>query len=121
MRYEFYKYLTKNNMIKKFPFLEPQSKSPGVILYQADFKHFGNNRVPFAGGKFHLDVGSISKPDTHDFSECWMITQGSGILNYDKVDYPVTQGDFLFFEPQKTHFIHNNGIEQIIEKNVRNV
>ena len=54
-------------MIKKFPFLEPQSKSPGVILYQADFKHFGNNRVPFAGGKFHLDVGSISKPDTHDF------------------------------------------------------
>ena len=57
-----------------------------------------------------------------------MITQGSGILNYDKVDYPVTQGDFLFFEPQKTHFIHNTGIEQIIiytvwwlEKNVRNV
>ena len=101
-------------MIQKIPFLPGSSSRPGVTLEEANFTHFGTGRVPFAGGRFLVEPGATSKPDTHAVSECWMIAQGRGLINYDGVDYPVTVGDYLLFEPQKTHFIHNDGDQTIV-------
>ncbi|MFI9627975.1 cupin domain-containing protein [Streptomyces sp. NPDC052042] len=101
-------------MLNRFPFGPPSSSRPGVELREADFTAFGADRVPFEGGRFTLEPGAVSKPDTHQVSECWMIAQGSGLLTYDGADYPVTTGEYLFFEPQKTHFIHNDGSTPLV-------
>ncbi|CCH32402.1 cupin domain-containing protein [Actinosynnema sp. NPDC047251] len=98
-------------MVNRVPFQAPTSSRPGVHLHEADFTAFGAGRVPFEGGRFTLEPGATSKPDTHQVSECWMIAGGSGLLTYDGAEHPVTAGDYVFFEPQKTHFIHNNGAE----------
>ncbi len=79
-----------------------------------DFHQFGEKRVPFEGGQFIVAPGATSKPDTHDVSECWFFAQGQGLLNYDGINYEVQQGDYLFFEPRKTHYVHNNGDAELI-------
>ncbi len=101
-------------MLTKFSYMEPSSSRPGVVLNQAKFSEPGEGRVPFEGGQFIVQPGATSKPDTHQVSECWMIARGEGTLNYDGEDYPVSQGDFLFFEPQKTHFITNNSDQELV-------
>lgn len=98
----------------KFSFHDPASSRPGVILNQARFDEVGAGRVPFAGGRFVVGPGATSRPDTHDVSEVWMLAQGSGLLNYDGADHPVSAGDCVFFEPRKTHFIHNPGTVDIV-------
>lgn len=101
-------------MLNKFNFNPPQSSRPGVQLKEVDFHQYGEKRVPFDGGQFTIEPGAESKPDTHQVSECWMIVQGEGVLNYDGQEYKVCKGDFLFFEPQKTHFLRNEGEETVI-------
>ncbi|UED87530.1 cupin domain-containing protein [Streptomyces profundus] len=98
-------------MLNRFPFLPPESSRPGVQISEADFSAFGAGRVPFSGGRFTLEPGATSRPDTHQVSECWMIAQGSGTVTYDGTEHAVSTGDYLFFEPQKTHFAHNDGSE----------
>ncbi|MEU5878732.1 cupin domain-containing protein [Spirillospora sp. NPDC047279] len=95
--------------MNRFPFLRPESSRPGVQLTEADFAAFGPGRVPFAGGRFTVEPGATSRPDVHQVTECWMIAQGSGAVTYDGTAHAVTAGDYLFFEPQKTHFVHNDG------------
>jgi len=101
-------------VLRKLNFKAPVSSRPGVVLDEADFAEVGPGRVPFAGGRFIVAPGSTSKPDTHDVTECWMIARGKGRINYDGVDYPVEAGDYLFFEPRKTHFLHNDGDEAVV-------
>lgn len=101
-------------MLKVLPFLAPHSSRPGVELREADFASVGAGRVPFAGGQFCLQPGATSRPDTHDVSECWMLARGRGVLNYAGTDYAVKAGDYLFFEPRHTHFIHNDGDEELV-------
>lgn len=101
-------------MLRKLNFKPPVSSRPGVALEEAEFTAVGEGRVPFAGGRFVVAPGSTSKPDTHDVTECWMIASGRGTINYDGVDYPVDAGDYLLFEPRKTHFLHNDGEETVV-------
>lgn len=100
--------------LKKFHFKPAESSRPGVALREADFNQHGEGRVPFSGGQFTVEPGATSRPDTHQVSECWMVAQGKGTLSYDGQEHIVGKGDYLFFEPQKTHFIHNNFDELII-------
>lgn len=95
--------------LRKLAFLASVSSRPGVRLDQVDFTGPGPGRVPFAGGRFTVAPGATSRPDTHDVTECWLIASGSGRINYDGIDYSVAAGDCLFFEPRKTHFVHNDG------------
>ncbi|MCG7563444.1 MULTISPECIES: cupin domain-containing protein [Pseudoalteromonas] len=101
-------------MLNKFTLLPPTSSRPGVELKMVDFDQFGEQRIPFEGGQFFVEPGKTSKPDTHDVSECWFIAQGQGIINYDGQEYHITQGDYLYFEPRKTHFVHNDGEQQLV-------
>lgn len=100
--------------LQRLRMLARVSSRPGVVLDQVDFTQPGSGRVPFAGGRFTVVPGATSKPDTHDVSECWMVTGGRGQLSYDGSLWTIEKGDFLFFEPRKTHFVHNDGTEDIV-------
>jgi mannose-6-phosphate isomerase-like protein (cupin superfamily) len=101
-------------LLRKLTFKTPTSSRPGVVLEEAEFAIVGEGRVPFAGGRFVVAPNATSRPDTHDVTECWMIAKGRGIINYDGVDYPVAAGDYVLFEPRKTHFLHNNSEEAVV-------
>lgn len=98
----------------RLSFMDSVSSRPGVALDQARFDAVGPGRIPFAGGRFVVAPGATSRPDTHDVSEVWMLAQGSGVLSYDGSEHCVSAGDYVFFEPRKTHFIHNTGTVDIV-------
>lgn len=101
-------------MLKRIPLLDPVSSRPGVVLRKADFSRCGAWRVPFSAGRFVVAPGATSAPDNHDVTECWIVSQGSGLLNYDGLDYRVSAGECFLFEPKKNHYVHNNGSSDIV-------
>lgn len=102
------------HVLQKIEFKPSVSSRPGVVLHEADFDRARNADVPFAGGRFVIEPGATSKPDTHQVSECWMIASGRGVLNYDGIDYEVAAGQYLLFEPMKTHYMCNTGDTPVV-------
>ena len=96
----------------RIEFSPSTSSKPGTCLTMAPFIDHGP--CPFKGGKYVVDPGSTSRPDTHDVKECWMIAQGTGMLNYDGDDFRISQGDYFYFQPQKTHIVANDGTEPLV-------
>ena len=94
--------------------LEAGPNVPGVEMRQADFASRGDGATPFKGGHFKIQPGSTSRLDIHDVRECWMVVHGQGALAYDDQKFQVKAGDFCYFEPQKSHRIHNNGDEELL-------
>jgi mannose-6-phosphate isomerase-like protein (cupin superfamily) len=83
-------------------------------MRQADFASRGDGQTPFKGGRFKLVPGSTSKLDIHDDRECWMVVSGNGMLSYNGQQLRVEGGDFLYFEPNKSHQIHNDQDEDLL-------
>ena len=98
----------------RLPFLAPQSSRPGVALFEADFASRGEGIIPFKGGRFTVEPGSTSRPDTHQVRECWMVAAGEGLLTYDGGQFRIRAGDYLYFEPMKTHQVHNDGRDTLV-------
>lgn len=94
--------------------LEPNDNLPGIEMRQADFASRGEGKTPFKGGRFTIAPGATSRLDVHDVRECWMVVAGEGELSYDERRFRVGPGDFCYFEPQRTHRIHNDGDETLV-------
>lgn len=98
----------------KLAFWQPHSSRPGVALEEAAFEACGPSIVPFEGGRFIVEPGCTSRPDTHAVRECWMVASGRGLLRYDGHEIPIRASEFLYFEPFKTHQVHNDGLEPLV-------
>ena len=101
-------------MQEQISFKPPASSRPGVFLEEAEFSFEGVRSVPFQGGKFTVEPGRTSKPDTHTVAECWMVAKGEGVLTYDGSEIRVSAGEFVYFEPMKTHQVSNEGDELLV-------
>ena len=96
------------------PFLPPQTSTPGAVMHPAAFEAYGEKTFPFKGGRYILEPQCRSKPDCHRVRECWMIAKGRGKLNYDGEIFEVREGDYVHFEPYKTHQVFNDGEEPLV-------
>lgn len=98
----------------RLPFSEPVSRFSGVEVRQADFGSRGEGLTPFQGARFTIGPGSTSGLDIHDVRECWMVVSGQGLLTYDGRQFRVGAGDFCYFEPQRSHQVHNDREEDLV-------
>lgn len=98
----------------RLPFLPPTSRAEGVFSQRADFESRGESAAPFQGARFRLEPGSTSALDVHPDRECWMVVSGQGLLSYDGQQIRVSGGDYLYFEPNKSHQIHNDRDEDLM-------
>jgi methionyl-tRNA synthetase len=99
------------------PFLSFAARSannPGVTVEKANFSARGPALTPFRGCKLALTPGSSSAPDAHLKRECWLVASGEGLLSYNGREYRVAPGDFLYFEPNLSHQVTNDGQEELL-------
>ncbi|MBN1603945.1 MAG: helix-turn-helix transcriptional regulator [Chitinispirillaceae bacterium] len=71
-----------------------------------------NTKGPYQAEMFILIVEQGDKTTlstSHDGVEMGYVLGGSAILTIDNVDYPIREGDSVYFNSQLTHQIYNNG------------
>jgi mannose-6-phosphate isomerase-like protein (cupin superfamily) len=64
--------------------------------------------APFGLIIFSVAPGACTEAHGHEIKEYWLITEGKGQVIYDSQSFDVKEGDFLYFEPHKTHQVINN-------------
>lgn len=82
----------------------PESPEPGLSGYVFPMTA---NEAPFGLIIFSVEPGASTEAHCHEIREYWLITTGSGQVIYENEEYEVKEGDFLYFEPQKTHQVKN--------------
>lgn len=94
-------------------FTAPEQIAPGVIVNPVDFTA-KNTQPPFTMMCFHVLPGCSSPVDQHQVQECWIIINGSGVLEFASQKIPVTKNDILHFASFEKHQIHNTSNETLI-------
>lgn len=92
----------------------PESSREGVALSMFQLSAVEQGSFPFRGGRFVVEPNRTSRPDTHEVRELWMVAQGRGKLSYAGTELTIRVGDFLHFEPNHTHQVHNDGDEVLV-------
>ena len=97
-------------------FLSPDKTETAMVVDEIDFGHEKECPIaPFKGSKFTVSPGQTSPLDVHDVKECWFVAAGHGIVTYSGVQKEVVNaGDVLYFEPQRSHEVYNNGTENLL-------
>ncbi len=49
---------------------------------------------------------------SHDGAEMGYVLQGKAVLIIDNVDYPICEGDSIYFNSQLAHQVYNNGVKE---------
>ncbi len=85
-----------------------ESPAPGLSGYVFPM---GDKGSPFGLIIFSVEPGSSTEAHCHEIKEYWLIASGNGQVIYDGEAYGVSEGDLLYFEPQKSHQVRNNSDE----------
>jgi transcriptional regulator with XRE-family HTH domain len=74
-----------------------------------------SSKGPHQAEMFILTVASGDKTTlsaSHDGVEMGYVLEGNAILTIDNVDYPVGEGDSVYFNSQLAHQVYNNGAKE---------
>ena len=103
-----------SSRIPKLPLLVTESGAKGMTVAEVGFDFAEVHGVPFNASLDSLEQGCSSLLDSHEAHEIWFIAEGEGELLYNNQPLRVTAGDVLYFEPCKTHQIHNDSAKAIV-------
>ncbi|PZR04408.1 MAG: hypothetical protein DI539_25570 [Flavobacterium psychrophilum] len=54
--------------------------------------------------------------DQHTVKECWLITQGEGVLTLNNTELSkVSKGQLIFFDSMVSHQLHNPSVDTCLE------
>lgn len=102
--------------LPRLSFLPPEIFDNAMVVDEIDFGHIAQQPIaPFKGSKFIVYPGQTSPLDVHDVIECWFVASGSGIVTYGGIQKEMIKpGDVLYFQPQQSHEVWNNGTENLL-------
>lgn len=58
--------------------------------------------------------GGITHRHAHAWAQVNLVVAGAGLLEVDRVDHPVRQGDVVYIEPEEVHCYRNHGEEVLV-------
>ena len=88
----------------------PVTVSEGVMLQAINLA----TDVPFEVSCVEVLPGCATPVDQHEVRECWIIAQGSGLLDYAGKKTRVQKRDVLYFQPWQQHQISNDTDETLV-------
>jgi mannose-6-phosphate isomerase-like protein (cupin superfamily) len=96
----------------RLSYLPAEQPAPGLAVNQVELAS-KCPQAPFKTARFTVAPGRSSPVDSHQVHEIWTVVSGSGELIFDSRSLRARENDVFYFEPLKTHEIHNDGIEPI--------
>ncbi len=104
------------SQLPHLPFLPPETFEDTMVVDEIDFGHEAKQPVaPFKGAKFIIYPCQTSPLDIHDVAECWFVASGCGVITYNGEQKNIVKpGDVLYFKPQQSHAVWNNGTENLL-------
>lgn len=69
--------------------------------------------APFTVARFVVPAGISSSPDKHEVREMWVVVRGAGRLVLDGEERPLSTGDVVYFESERTHQLVNDSDQPV--------
>jgi mannose-6-phosphate isomerase-like protein (cupin superfamily) len=91
----------------------PEQIAAGISMQTVEFNECPIN-LPFTATCFQVLPGYTTPLDQHEVAECWLIMQGSGVLEYAGKKFNVAKQDMLYFTPHQSHQITNDSNETLV-------
>ena len=95
----------------RLSFDAPEFFGDGISVKQM---RLPNANTPFKATYFEILPGFETPVDRHKVEECWIVLQGSGILNCDGNKLAISVEDVLHFDSFNGHSVINNGSEPLL-------
>ena len=102
------------NTLPKLTYFAPEIAGPGVQMCELKLDPFGDPLAPFKASRDTVEPNCITPIDSHEVREIWFIAKGKGELIYDNRSLRIRSGDVVYFEPNKTHQLRNDGEDMIV-------
>jgi mannose-6-phosphate isomerase-like protein (cupin superfamily) len=95
----------------KLSFAPPEYFGDGISVAEMLLP---NSDTPFKSTYFEILPGFTTPVDRHKVEECWIVLQGSGILDKDGVEVPIATHDVLHFNSFEGHSVTNNASQPLL-------
>jgi mannose-6-phosphate isomerase-like protein (cupin superfamily) len=95
----------------RLDYMDLEKINPSMVLKEINLQGSDGPMAPFKASYFIVEPGGTTEPDQHEVLEIWMIARGRGVITYDGHDIPVTKGDMVYFESNRSHIMVNDGDE----------
>jgi mannose-6-phosphate isomerase-like protein (cupin superfamily) len=87
--------------------------SEAIVVEDFVMPQLPSDMSSFGASRFSVPIGERTPVDVHASREFWLIRSGFGELLYAGDTFEVEAGDVVYFEPQHTHSIYNNGDREL--------
>ncbi|MBX9770613.1 MAG: cupin domain-containing protein [Candidatus Obscuribacterales bacterium] len=92
-------------------FAAPEFYGDGISVKQMLLPE---STTPFKSTYFEILPGFTSPVDRHKVEECWLVLQGSGILDVDGEQVAISEHDVVHFDSFKGHSVTNNSTKSLL-------
>ena len=101
--------------IPKLPYFSTEDYAKGVKVSIVNVQAEGKQCTPFEVSRIVIAPNTWTPMDQHEVKECWFISSGNGLLEYDGQEpVSVGAGDVLLYDSQHSHRIYNAGVDDLV-------